>query len=253
MYVVTGGARVGRITWEAGRVSTQASVAIRKPQTGARLRDSYLESISVLTLGIIGVRGSSLVIGPVELLRFGRPTVTRNSVDWPILRGLLAGAPGGHWRIHSTAGHVEAILTGYLPRLPRPIYMVSHLHVHQLFTRLYLLRLRGREPAPGTVADQPDRVHAATIDAAFCLMLAGLTGRRRWRITLLIAAAYHAVCWSTSGKTLGGLVMRQRVVAVDGSRLTPTQSMLRFALLPLSWFARRPVQDEIAQTTVIVN
>jgi hypothetical protein len=45
--------------------------------------------------------------------------------------------------------------------------------------------------------------------------------------------------------------MRQRVVAVDGSALTPTQSLLRFALLPMSWITRRPLHDEISQSTVI--
>jgi len=45
--------------------------------------------------------------------------------------------------------------------------------------------------------------------------------------------------------------MGQRVVAVDGSRLTPAQSLVRFALLPVSWIARQPVHDEIACTEVI--
>jgi uncharacterized RDD family membrane protein YckC len=91
------------------------------------------------------------------------------------------------------------------------------------------------------------------VDAALCFTLAGLTGRRRLRRVVAIAIAYHVVCWSVSGRTLGGLVMRQRVVAVDGSRLTPTQSLLRLALLPASWILRRPVHDEIACTEVITD
>jgi len=55
------------------------------------------------------------------------------------------------------------------------------------------------------------------------------------------------------GRTLGGIVMRQRVVAVDGSPLLPTQAMLRFALLPTSWISRRPIHDEITQSTVIAG
>ena len=239
------------VTWDGGRVATRDSVAIARPTSGARLRDSYVESISALTFGLIRFRGDTLVLGPIELLRFGRPSVTRTAVDWPIEGGLLSRKPGGHWRIQSSGGRVEASVTGYVPRLPRSIYMVSHLHVHLLFTRLYLLRLRGRELAPAVVAAPPDRFRAATVDVAFCLTLTRFTGRRSWMRVLAVAAIYHIVCWSTSGRTLGGLVLRQRVVAVDGSRLTTAQAILRFALLPLSWVAMRPVHDEIAQTEVI--
>jgi len=45
--------------------------------------------------------------------------------------------------------------------------------------------------------------------------------------------------------------MRQRVVASDGSPLSPQQAALRFDLLPLSWLSGRPLHDEIAQTDVI--
>jgi uncharacterized RDD family membrane protein YckC len=143
---------------------------------------------------------------------------------------------------------------GYRPRLPLPLYGVSQLPVHQLLIRLYLLRVRGRGPAPGLVAAPPDRVRAAAVDVAFCLTLAGLVGRRR-RLPMLvgITAAYHIACWSTSGRTLGGLVMRQRVVAVDGSRLTVTQSAFRLLALPLAWVTRRPIHDELAGTEVITS
>jgi uncharacterized RDD family membrane protein YckC len=66
-----------------------------------------------------------------------------------------------------------------------------------------------------------------------------------------IAAGYHIACWSTSGQTLGGMVMNQRVVAVDGSRVSPLQAVVRLAVLPLSWVLRRPVHDEFAGTEVI--
>ena len=67
-----------------------------------------------------------------------------------------------------------------------------------------------------------------------------------------IAAAYHIACWSTSGRTLGGLVVGQRVVAVDGSRPTVLQSVVRLLALPLAWITRRPIHDELAGTDVIV-
>ena len=66
-------------------------------------------------------------------------------------------------------------------------------------------------------------------------------------------SAANVACWSTSGQPLGGLVTRQRVVSVDGSRLTPTQSLARLAALPLSWILRRPVHDEFAGTEVIAD
>ena len=226
---------------------------VSAPPSGARLRDTYLEAIRSLTFGLAGVRGNSVLFGPFELLRFGSPKVTRTAVDWPIEGGLLAGRPGGHWRVQASAGGVEATVTRYTPRLPRPLYLLTQLQVHQLFTRLYLLGLHGREPAPRAGATSQDRLRAAAVDVAFCLSLAGLTGRRRLRRALAIAVAYHVVSWSTTGRTLGGLVMRQRVVAVDGSRLTPTQSLLRLILLPASWISRHPVHDDIACTEVIAG
>jgi hypothetical protein len=239
------------VTWNAGRVSTEASVEVSGQLSGARLRDTYTDAVSTLTLSLVRLRNDELVLGPLTLQRLGPPTVTRTAVEWPIEGGLLAGAAGGRLRLQASGRHVKALLTDYRPALPRPIYELSHLQVHQLFTRLYLLRLRGREPAPGKVAVGRDRFRAAAVDVAFCLTLARMTGRRRLRRTLAITAAYHVACWSFSGRTLGGLVMRQRVVAVDGSRLTPTQSTLRLAAMPLSWILRRPIHDEIACTEVI--
>ncbi len=240
------------VTWDAGLVATEDSVAVARPLTGDSLRVAYADALSSVTFGMVTMRGNSVLAGPVELLRFGPPKITPQGVDWPIEGGLLAAAPGGHWRIRWEGGRVTAGVAGYRPRLPRWIYTPSHLQVHLLFTRLFLLRVRGREPESGVLASRPDRLRAATVDVAFCLTLAGIFGRRR-RVGTLIAfmAGYHVACWSVSGRTLGGLVMGQRVVAVDGSRLTPAQSLVRFALLPVSWIARQPVHDDIAGTEVI--
>ena len=46
-------------------------------------------------------------------------------------------------------------------------------------------------------------------------------------------------------------MLRQRVVATDGSRATLAQSLLRLTLIPAAWLTRRPLHDEIASTTVI--
>jgi len=244
---------MGVVSWDGGRVSIRASVQVPRAITGAKLRDSYTEAIKTQTLGLARFRDGSIMLGRLTLLRFGPPKVTRNAVDWPIEGGLLARRAGGNWRLQAATGRVEATVAGYTPRLPRPIYAATHMQVHQLFTRLYLLRLRGRDSLPGTPATPGDRFRAGTVDVAFCLTLAGFSGRRRLRRTLFVIAVYHIVCWSVSGRTLGGLVMRQRVAAIDGTRLTPTQALLRLALTPVSWLSRRPVHDEIAATEVIAD
>jgi hypothetical protein len=244
---------MGVVTWTEGRVSTKAAIAVSRPMTGAKLRDSYYEGLGKLTLGLASIRDDAVVVGPLTLLQFGAPKVMRNAVDWPIEGGLLAGAAGGHWRVQASAGRVEATVTGFAPRLPRFLYWPTHLQVHQLFTRLYLLRLRGNEPAVGAPAPREDRFRAATVDLALCLTLAGVTGRRRPGRALAIAAAYHVACWSVFGTTLGGAMMRQRVEAWDGSRLTPAQALFRLVLTPVSWLTGRPVHDEITGTAVIAD
>jgi hypothetical protein len=232
-------------------VSVDDSVAMAKPVGGQSLRDSFFAEMPSLTLGLIRGRGDSLWLGPIELLRFGQPKVTENAVEWAITGGWLAAMPGGRWRIEASDGRLTASLEGYRPMLPRRIYSLTQLRVHHLLTRLYLLRVHGRMPAPGARATTADRMRAAAIDAAFCATLAGLVGRRRPRTWLGVAIGYHVACWSISGRTLGGLVMRQQVVSVDGSRPTPTQSLARLVALPLSWVLRRPVHDEFAGTDVV--
>jgi RDD family len=234
-------------------VSTADSIEVRTLPTGTQLRDAYVEAVRALTFGLVRLRDNSVVFGPVEILRFGRPKITEHAVNWPIEGGILSGRPGGTLRVRAAKGRVEATVSGWTPRLPRRIYALTQLQVHLLFTRLYLLRLRGREPAPGTRATSKQRFDAAAVDVALCLTLARLFGRRRLKRTLAIAAVYHVACWSITGRTFGGLVMRQRVVAADGSRLTPAQALFRLALLPVSWITRRPVQDELAATDVIVD
>jgi hypothetical protein len=241
---------MGVVTWSGDAITTTDSVELTGHLSGGQLRDAYIESIQDLTLGLVRFRDGAWRIGPIELLRFGRDRIGRDFVEWPIEGGLLS-RPGGVWRIESKDGAVSATATGHRPVIPRPLYDVSHLQVHQLATHLFLLRLRENGPPPGVEAPREDRLRAGAVDVAFCLTLARLTGRRRLRRTLVITAAYHVVCWSLLGRTLGGIVLRERVVSLDGSRPTATQSMLRFALMPLSWVARRPLHDEVARTTVI--
>jgi hypothetical protein len=223
-----------------------------RPARGPLLRESFLPGISALTMGLVRAGVGSLSLGPVELLRFGPAKVSSTAVEWPIEGGLLTRARGGSWRLESSGGRLVASVSGYRPRLPAAVYSVTQLPLHHLLTRLYLLRVRGRDPAPGVTATSSNRRRAAAVDLAFCLTLAGVAGRRRRMRTLVgIAAVYHVTCWSLTGRTLGGLVMRQRVVAVDGSRLSPAQALLRLLALPVSWIRSRPDHDEIASTDVI--
>ena len=240
------------VAWNEGRISTRDAVETATTISGAMLRDAYAEALHILTFGLVRLQDNAIRMGPVDLLRFGEPAVSRDAVEWPIEGGLLAGGSGGRWRIESSGHDVAMSVDGYRPAIPRPLYDITHLQVHLLFTRLFLLRLRRAEPSTITPASQLDRRRAGAVDLALCLSLATLTGRRRLlRRTLVIGAVYHAACWTLGGRTLGGLVMRQRVVAVDGSRLTPAQSLFRLALLPASWIARRPIHDELAATDVV--
>jgi RDD family protein len=241
---------MGVVTWSGDAITTSDSVEVTRPLSGAQLRDAYIDSVQDLTLGVVRFRDNAWRVGPIELLRFGKERIGRDFVEWPIEGGILA-RPGGVWRIESTDGTVSASASGHRPALPRPLYDLTHFQVHQLATRLYLLRLRENDPPPGVEAPREDRLRAAAVDVAFCLTLARLTGRRRLRRTLIITAVYHVVCWSLLGRTLGGVVLRERVVSLDGSRPTATQSLLRFSLMPLSWISRRAVHDDVALTTVI--
>jgi len=233
-------------------VSIEDSVDMPRAAPARLLRDSYLPGISAETLGLVRADDNSLRVGRFELLRFGAPKLGRTAVEWPIEGGLLARAPGGTLRLHSSGRRLVASVDGYRPRLPAAVYSVTQLPLHHLLTRLYLLRLRGRDPAPGITATSSNRMRAAAVDLAFCATLAGVVGRgRRVRVLLGIAAVYHLTCWSLSGRTLGGLVMRQRVVSVDGSRPSPAQALVRLVALPISWIRGRPDHDEIACTDVI--
>ncbi|HEY1419296.1 MAG TPA: RDD family protein [Candidatus Dormibacteraeota bacterium] len=238
--------------WLDGTVWVQDTVEMPRPTTGANLRDSFLPGIAAVMLGLVRAGDASLRLGPIDLLRFGTPIVSAAAAEWPIEGGWLAGTPGGSWRLEYSNGKLIGSVKGYRPRLPAPVYALTQLPAHHLLTRLYLLRLRGRDPAPGPVATSAGRMRAAAIDIAFCATLAGLAGRRRRIRTVLgIALAYHVTCWSVSGRTLGAMVMNQRVVAIDGSRLTPAQALLRFLALPVGWIRGRPDHDEIACTDVI--
>jgi hypothetical protein len=240
------------VRWLDGRVAIEDSVGMPNPVSGKALRDSFWADIQFLTLGLVRAHDNSLWFGPIELIRFGRPRITRNSVQWPIQGGILARAPGGRLRIEALYGRLVAAVEEYEPSLPRALYVVTQLPIHHLWTRIHLLRVRGRQPAPGIPADPTRRLAAAAIDVGLCLALASSIGRRR-RVPILIGvgAGYHLACWTISGRTIGGAVMGQRVVSVDGSRLSAGQAILRLASMPLAIALLRNIHDEIAGSDVI--
>jgi RDD family len=242
------------VRWAGGRVEVEDSVAMSRPVTGTALLDGFLADIAALTFGLVSARVNSLLLGPLELLRFGRASVARSWVEWPIEGGLAVRSPGGHLRIEVLRGRLVASVHGYQPRLPVVLYAITQLPIHHLVIRLHLLRVRGRRPAPGLPAAPATRIAAAAIDLGICAALAAASGRRR-RVPALVGlvAAYHVACWSLSGRTLGGMVMGQRVVAVDGSRPSVGQAIVRLVALPVSALRLRAIHDEVAGTDVVAD
>jgi RDD family len=229
-------------------------VASSRPVTGRELRDSFFSDMAALTLGLVSQRGSSLFLGSLEIIRFGPAKTTKSSVDFPIEGGLLVGDSGGRLRIRADKRRLTAAVEAYRPRLPRALYAVTQLPFHHLVMRLHLLRQRGRLPAPGVPVAPTRRIAAAAIDISLFALVALVAGKRR-RVAALagIAAGYHVACWSISGRTVGGTITKQRVVSVDGSRVSAGQAVIRLLALPLAALRLRAVHDEIASTEVVAD
>jgi len=122
--------------------------------SGRELREQFASDVSALTFGLVRMRGTSMVLGPLEILRFGRPKVTRSGVSWPVEGGLAARAGGGKWSITASGGRLVASLEGYRPRIPVPLYRLTQLPIHHLVMRLHLLRA---EPGSACRPDPPYR------------------------------------------------------------------------------------------------
>jgi len=237
--------------WVNGTVNVEDSVASSTSLSGDLLRTTFLPSITTVTLGLIRMRDRSLCLGPVRLITFGPPKMSSTSASWPIEGGLLVASAGGRFAIESAGGSLKATLDAYHPMLPRSIYEATQLRLHHGLVRVQLLRLAGLNP-PQAQPAPASRVAAAAIDVAVCAGLALVFARRHHlRAFTGIAVGYHLASWATSGRTLGGRVMRQRVVSIDGSRLSLIQAALRLAALPLSALRRYAAHDDIAATTVV--
>lgn len=231
----------------ADRVEVVDSVGAPGMPAAERLRDFYFAATERLTLGFVRYRDHSFVAGPVTLIRFGEAERTESGWRFPIGPGALVGEPGGELAIGWRGGRLEVAVRGYRPSLPMPVYRWTQLLFHHFQTRLVLLGMRGRVPAEAPPATPAARLAAGAVDVALCLAAA----RFRPRQALLVAALYHLACWRLGGLTAGGLLLRQRVVAVDGSRLTLGQALLRLAALPAAAVRLRAVHDEVAGTEVV--
>ncbi len=232
-----------------GMATVEVEDSVRTPVAPSPelLRDFYFAAIERLTRGLVRYVDHAFRLGPLNLISLDEPIRTAHGWSFPIRGGMLAAEPGGELRIGSTDGRTTVAVTGYHPALPLPVYRATQYLVHHFMSRLALLQLRGRVPAEAPPATPAARLGAGAIDAAVCLALAG--GRRR-RV-LLVAVAYHVSCWSFGGLTAGGLLLGQRVVAVDGGPVTPGQALLRLLTLPLALLRLRAVHDEIAGTDVV--
>ena len=238
--------------WVGTQVWVEDSVAAPRPLGVEHLRDTFMDETAAMTFGLVHERGGALVSGPVELLRFGAPETDARGVVWPIAGGVLAAEPGGRLRVFLEDRRLVARVEGYRPALPRPLYAVTQLVVHHILVRLVLLRMRGRVPATAVPADVSGRLAAGVIDMALCGALTLiLARRRRLRAFAAITAGYHVAAWTVSGRTVGGAVMRQRVISIDGSPVTAAQAVLRFIALPFAAVRMRAVHDDVAATDVV--
>jgi hypothetical protein len=231
----------------AGEVEVSDSVRAPVAPSPEQLRDFYFKATERLTLGLVRYRERAFSIGPVTLVRFGEPVRTDAGWSFPLEDGALVAEPGGELDIGWRRGLLAVTVHRYRPALPMPLYRWTQYLFHRFQTRLVLLRMRGRLPAEAPPATPAARLAAGAIDAGLCLLVA----RGRPRPALLVATAYHLACWTFGGVTVGGLLLRQRIVAVDGSPLTLGQAVVRLAALPLAVLRLRAAHDEVAGTDVV--
>ena len=161
------------------------------------------------------------------------------------------GRPAGTLTLAWRDGRLLSTLDGYQPRLPGGLYRLTQLPLHPQVTRLVLLQLRGRTPPPGVPVGPAQRLAAAGVDLVICAGLALTLRRRRLGAIAAIATGYHVGLWSTTGRTLGGLLLGQRLVGIDGSPPSAVQAAVRLLSLPLAAARLRALHDELAGTEVV--
>jgi hypothetical protein len=219
-----------------------------------KIAGSLFALVPALTLGVVRARRRGFWLGPLLLLQFGSPESVPGGWRWPVIGGLLAREPGGWIELVWDDGWLVSRVHGYAPSLPLPLYASLQLPVHHLVMRSLLLRLRGRTPVPGVPAEPARRMLAAAVDVAVCGVVARTFARRRRVVAFAaIAAGYHLGCWVLGGRTIGGMVTGEQVVAADGAPLTLGQALLRLAHLPRALLHLRALHDEAAGTEVVLS
>ncbi len=216
--------------------------------------DASWQALEHLLGGLIRVRDGAIRLGPVPLLRLGPPAAVDGGWSWAIEGSLLARRPGGKVTIGWRDGQLVQRVEGYHPSLPGALYRATQLPFHHLVTRLSLLRVRGPLPAPGMPATPVARAAATAADLVLMLAAARAMGRRRVLArAVLLGAAYHVAAWSLDGSTLGQRLVGTRLLAVDGSRVTPGQAAVRLLLMPVAVLRMRAIHDEVAGTDEVAT
>jgi hypothetical protein len=226
-------------------------IAPRAPSF-ARLREGVFGGSVRRLAGLVRFDGQAMRMGPIALLTFGQPVFEQPAWRWPITGGLLARRPGGWVVVGWHKDELYCEVRDYQPRLPGPIFLLTQLPFHHMVTRLALLDLRGRAPAPGLPAEPVRRLAAGVLDAVLCgAIVVAWRPRRRLAAVLGTALLYHVGFWSIDGQTPGACLAGIRVVSADGSPIRPVQALLRVLTLPLGIAGLRARHDDLAGTEVV--
>lgn len=87
------------------------------------------------TVGLIQPRLSKggvdiTLLGGPTLIHLGGPTQSPNRITWPVQWGLLVGRSGGIFSFTLQEGYLEMKLDSFVPRLPRPLYLLTQNLLH---------------------------------------------------------------------------------------------------------------------------
>lgn len=123
--------------WSTGSVQQGDSVA--QPAGLEVLAADYWSFLRRISLGLIrprvepgGVR--LMLLGQLELIHLGGPTVQGETIRWPIQYGFLVARPGGYFSLSETPSgsgfKVRVEVKGFRPRLSKLVYYLLQHHLH---------------------------------------------------------------------------------------------------------------------------
>ena len=70
------------------------------------------------------------LLGLCTLIHLGSPTEQANRITWPVQWGLLVGRSGGSFSFVLQEDRLLMRLDGFVPRLPRPLYLATQHLLH---------------------------------------------------------------------------------------------------------------------------